>query len=594
MHLRYNINMKQIDFEIHQHVRANISTQVHEQTRDMDKDEVVDLLVETIYKSVGEKEVSLYRKNALYAAKTEHIQLSLFDSDTLEPSDVEKDTIEFLKKKREACEITEQQCRETIAKVQAHRKKVNNQLANLKKLNTVKKNKPKKDCRNHEPDVVEVIQFDEDVHCPICGRTMSTLGYAEKTVIEYQPARYIIKKIKTEKKVCPAGCTDENGKAIILKAQPKEPDLIDKSIATPSLVAGLAYEKFMQGTPLYRLEKDATASGIDLSRQTMSNILQKCHEQYIAPVCGLINEDLAKQNVVHMDETPLQCLALKDRSTSYMACGVSGEYAQQQMVLYQFNESRKKEFITHMLGTDFTGALMTDGLQGYRSYQGCTKLSCLAHARRYFYDAVNCRDDYAQLKKVLNANKNTDDDLEKAQIFLKEHESLNRLIAVLNRIAELYQIENFFSDLPAELKAQARQELSKPLFEKLVLEVEIVADGFEEKTKAHKAATYFLERKEELAKYIESGIYPIDNNRAERKMKSFVIARKNFLFSNSVEGAESAAGYMTLLESAKMNRLKPFKYLEYVLNRMMYYKDKPIPRTVLEELVPYSKKLPEN
>lgn len=237
---------------------------------------------------------------------------------------------------------------------------------------------------------------------------------------------------------------------------------------------------------------------------------------------------------------------------------------------------------------------MTDGLQGYRSYSGCTKLSCMAHARRYFYDAINCRDDYAQLKKILNANKNADGDLEKAQTFLQDHESLNRLIAILYRIAELYRVENFFSDLPVELKTEVRKTISKPLFEKLVREVEIVAEGFEEKTKAHKAATYFLERKEELARYMDDGRYPIDNNRAEREIKSFVIARKNFLFSNSVEGAQSAAGYMTLLESAKMNGLNPYKYLEHVLNTLKYYKDEPIPQKVLEEVVPYSKNLPEN
>ena len=586
--------MIRIDPEIKQKIRKNIATQIREQTKDMDKEDVVNLLIDTVFESQGDRELNNYLKNALYAAKTENIQLKLFDLDTFEPTDVEKDSIAFLKEKVEACEITEEQYLNTLAKIQVQRKKASNQLKELEKLTTVKKNKPKKDCRKHEPDVVEVVRLDEHACCPVCGRTMSTLGYSEKTVIEYQPAQYIIKKIKLEKKVCPAKCTDENGQAIIMNAQPKEPDLIDKSIVTPSLVAGLAYEKFMMDVPLYRLEKDATAFGVDLSRQTMSNVLQTCYEQYLNPVCEQINKDLVKQNVIHMDETPLQCLALKDRSTSYMVCGVSGEHAQHQMVLYQFNESRKKEFITNILGPDFTGALMTDGLQGYRSYSGCTKLSCMAHARRNFYDAINCRDDYAQLKKILNAHKNADGDLEKAQTFLKEHESLNLLITILYRISELYRVENFFSDCPAELKTEVIQTISKPLFEQLVLEVEIVAEGFEEKTKAHKAATYFLERKEELSRYMDDGIYPIDNNRAEREIKSFVIARKNFLFSNSVEGAQSAAGYMTLLESAKMNGLNPYKYLEHVLNTLKYYKDEPIPQKVLEEVVPYSKNLPED
>ena len=258
--------MIRIDPEIKQKIRKNIATQIREQTKDMDKEDVVNLLIDTVFESQGDRELNNYLKNALYAAKTENIQLKLFDLDTFEPTDVEKDSIAFLKEKVEACEITEKQYLNTLAKIQVQRKKASNQLKELEKLTTVKKNKPKKDCRKHEPDVVEVVRLDEHACCPVCGRTMSTLGYSEKTVIEYQPAQYIIKKIKLEKKVCPAKCTDENGQAIIMNAQPKEPDLIDKSIVTPSLVAGLAYEKFMMDVPLYRLEKDATAFGVDLSR----------------------------------------------------------------------------------------------------------------------------------------------------------------------------------------------------------------------------------------------------------------------------------------------------------------------------------------
>lgn len=71
-----------------------------------------------------------------------------------------------------------------------------------------------------------------------------------------------------------------------------------------------------------------------------------------------------------------------------------------------------------------------------------------------------------------------------------------------------------------------------------------------------------------------------------------MINRKNFLFTNSVTGAETAAGYMTLLRSAQINGLNPWKYLEYVLSRMKYYKDKEAPEEVVNSLLPYSKELP--
>ena len=115
--------MVRIDPEIKQKIRTNIATQIREQTKDMDKNDVVNLLIDTVFESQGRKELNNYLQNALFAAKTENIQLRLFDLDTLEPTDLEKDTIEFLNEKREACEITEEQYLDILAKIQNHRKK---------------------------------------------------------------------------------------------------------------------------------------------------------------------------------------------------------------------------------------------------------------------------------------------------------------------------------------------------------------------------------------------------------------------------------------------------------------------------------------
>lgn len=94
----------------------------NEQTKNMNKDKATNLLMDTIFESQDRKELNNYYKNALYVAKTEDIPLKLFDSDTLGLSDVEKDTIEFLNKKLEACEITEEQYRKIINKIQENRK----------------------------------------------------------------------------------------------------------------------------------------------------------------------------------------------------------------------------------------------------------------------------------------------------------------------------------------------------------------------------------------------------------------------------------------------------------------------------------------
>ena len=77
--------------------------------------------------------------------------------------------------------------------------------------------------------------------------------------------------------------------------------------------------------------------------------------------------------------------------------------------------------------------------------------------------------------------------------------------------------------------------------------------------------TYLENQKAYLMNYLKDGRLEIDNNRAERSIKPFVIGRKNFLFANTPRGAQSSAIIYSLVETAKENRLDPFKYLVYLL-----------------------------
>lgn len=65
---------------------------------------------------------------------------------------------------------------------------------------------------------------------------------------------------------------------------------------------------------------------------------------------------------------------------------------------------------------------------------------------------------------------------------------------------------------------------------------------------------------------LQDGRLEIDNNRAKRSIKPFVIGRKNFLFANTPRGAQGSAIIYSLVETAKENRLDPFKYLVHVLS----------------------------
>ncbi len=71
-----------------------------------------------------------------------------------------------------------------------------------------------------------------------------------------------------------------------------------------------------------------------------------------------------------------------------------------------------------------------------------------------------------------------------------------------------------------------------------------------------------------LIRFLEDGRIEISNNRAERSIKPFVIGRKNWLFANTPKGARASAVIYSIIESAKENRLNPYAYLNYLVEKL--------------------------
>jgi len=72
-----------------------------------------------------------------------------------------------------------------------------------------------------------------------------------------------------------------------------------------------------------------------------------------------------------------------------------------------------------------------------------------------------------------------------------------------------------------------------------------------------KAVNYALRNWDRLVCYIDDGRLRPDNNLAENAIRPFVLGRKNWLFSGHPNGAQASAAILSLIETAKANRLKP-------------------------------------
>ena len=68
--------------------------------------------------------------------------------------------------------------------------------------------------------------------------------------------------------------------------------------------------------------------------------------------------------------------------------------------------------------------------------------------------------------------------------------------------------------------------------------------------------------------------------------------RRNWLFANTVQGAQTSAAIYSLIETAKLNNLNPYEYFNYLLSSLteIDYRDEKI----IDRYMPWSKELPDD
>lgn len=185
------------------------------------------------------------------------------------------------------------------------------------------------------------------------------------------------------------------GKSTDKVVKAKHPvELLNNSLATASVVAGLLNGKYANAMPLYRMEKELESNGVHISRQDMANWVIKCSERYLVLLYDRLHELLQEEHVIQADETP--AYVSKDGkptgSRSEMWVYRTGEYnTEKPIVLYAYASGRAASNALNFLST-FHGYLECDAYGGYRKVDRLNEdikvCCCWAHARRRFSDAV--------------------------------------------------------------------------------------------------------------------------------------------------------------------------------------------------------------
>ena len=387
--------------------------------------------------------------------------------------------------------------------------------------------------------------------CPDCGGKLRLLGEDVSEVLEYVPARF--KVIRTVRPKLSCACCSR----IIQEPAPNRP--IDKGLAGPGLLAHVLVAKYADHLPLYRQSEIYAREGVELDRSTMADWVGGA-SRTLRPLVEALKRYVLSAEKLHGDDVPVPVLEPGNGKTktgrlwTYVRDDRPAGCDAASAVWFAYSPDRKGEHPASHL-KNYCGILQADGFAGFnRLYEtgAIVEAACWAHVRRKFFD-------------------------------LHQGHASPVATEALDRIAQLYGIEKEIRGRSPDERTEARQARSRPLLDAMHAWLKTIMSKLSKKSELARAIHYALERWTALGVFVDDGRVELDNNAAERALRTVAIGRKNYLFAGSDAGGERAAAIYSLLGSAKLNGIDPEAYMTAVLRRIA---DHPINR--IEELLPWN------
>lgn len=314
----------------------------------------------------------------------------------------------------------------------------------------------------------------------------------------------------------------------------------------------------------------------------------------LKPVADLIRETLLnpKSGVIHADETSLTVIRTDGgKKECRMFVLTSNKWEEEQASVYEFRVSRSADTIISML-SDFSGTVLCDDYPGYdtlaRESLGQVKLArCWFHWRKRLEEVALL----AEKAALGSCGKQGLEEEQRKRIALAAREK-SYAGSVLKEMGRIFDIESEFYGKTAEELLDARKNRTRPIVENLFARLRKERPNMGQPLAD--AVDYGLRIEDELKEFLDNPYIEMTNNRCERAVKDFVVARKNFLFSYSAEGAEAAGIIMTVIRTARLNRLDPERYIDFLLGSFSTAEKSRKAMADLKALLPWSGTLPES
>ncbi|CCZ34257.1 putative uncharacterized protein [Firmicutes bacterium CAG:646] len=345
--------------------------------------------------------------------------------------------------------------------------------------------------------------------------------------------------------------------------------LLHGSLVSPSLAAAVINGKYVNAVPLYRLEQEFQRYGLQITRQNMANWCIRLGEEYLSVLYDYLHKELYSYHVIQADETPVLVNhdGRKAGSKSWMWVYRSGHlYQNRQIVLYEYQQTRNASHPREFL-KGYDGICVTDGYQVYhtleKELEELTIAGCWVHCRRRFDEAL--------------------------KLIPKSCQKESNVFLLMKQIQAIYREEGKLKDLSSDERLKQRQVVIRPLVDAFFAYLKTIKVS--KKDKFGDAVGYALNQEKYLRVFLTDGDVPIDNNASERAIRGFCIGKKNWQMIDIINGAKTSAIIYSIVETAKANNLKPFNYVQYLLEELPQHMDDR-DCSFLEDLPPWSEKLP--
>ena len=314
----------------------------------------------------------------------------------------------------------------------------------------------------------------------------------------------------------------------------------------------VAVDKYEYHLPLERQRRKMEAAGLAIDVKTLYSMCEAVAEHCHAILPAIKNEIKTDYAAVCLDETPWRILSDKTYGQMWVMSNRLGSY-------YQFEPTRSGAIAEEML-KGYDGAIITDAFSGYNRLSKKPTIrvqNCLAHARREFYERY---DDFPA--------------------------ECHRIIELIDRLFEIERESRSIEDIRV-----LRVTRSKPVVDELRNFLFETKPRFLPGEGISKAINYCLNHWKQLTHFLTDSTVNLSSNEAELALRHVVVGRKNFLGSQTINGADTAAALYTVMETAKKNSTDPTEYLRYLITERWHKREPMTPKQYADQKLGASTKI---